>query len=218
MTAKVRIVLADDHPIVLDGLRSVIQACGEFELAGAAATGIEALAVIREKGPDVAVVDLSMPGFSGVALIKRIVEECPSVRIVVLTAYEDKSYLNQALQSGARGYVLKRSLSDNLLHAIRAVMLGGVYVDPPIAAQVIGCGDLSPERTRTLSSIELTSREAEVLRFMALGETHKEIAGHLHLSVKSVETFKARAVKKVGLRTRADIVRYAAAQGWLHNL
>ncbi len=218
MTAKVRIVLADDHPIVLDGLRSVIQACGEFELAGAAATGIEALTLIREKAPDVAVIDLSMPGFSGVALIKRIVEECPSVRIVVLTAYEDKSYLNQALQSGARGYVLKRSLSDNLLHAIRAVMLGGVYVDPPIAAQVIGSGDLPSERARTLSSIALTSREAEVLRFTALGETHKEIAGHLHLSVKSVETFKARAVKKIGLRTRADIVRYGAAQGWLQNL
>ena len=218
MTKPARIVLADDHPIVLNGLRNLIRAVREFDLVGEAATGLAALAIIREKLPDIAVIDISMPGLNGIALTKHLADECPSVRVIVLTVHEDRAYINHALQAGVRGYVLKRSLSDNLIQAIRAVVLNEVYLDPAITAYLIDATIIPDKALKATTVANLTGRETEVLRLTALGQTNKEIAQSLLLSIKSVETFKARGVKKLGLRTRADIVRYGAAQGWFANL
>ncbi len=219
MSGPTRIVLADDHPIVLAGLRNLVMAQSDFELVGDACNGMAALRLIREKRPDVAVVDISMPELNGILLARRLADEAPGVRLMVLTLHEDRAYLKQSLDAGVRGYVLKRSAAENLIHAIRAVMVGGLYVDPAIANRVF---DAVPARgARQPSSIgipDLTERETEVLKLMALGFTSKEISRRLDVGVKSVETYKARGSEKLGLRTRAELVRYAAAQGWLADL
>jgi len=214
--SKTRIVLADDHPIVLDGLRNLLRAESDFELVGEAASGLAALKVIREQRPDVAVLDISMPELNGIVLSRRLAGELQGLRILVLTLHEDRAYLNQALEAGVRGYVLKRSAVENLVQAIRAVIVGGIYVDPAISGRV-----LDGKRAKSNASVHgngapaLTEREAAVLKMAALGFTNKEIASRLDVGVKSVETYKARGLEKLGLKTRAELVRYASTQGWL---
>jgi DNA-binding NarL/FixJ family response regulator len=214
--SKTRIVLADDHPIVLGGLRNLIAAETDFELVGEAASGLAALKVIREKRPDVAVLDISMPEINGIVLSRRLAGEMPGLFVLVLTLHEDRAYLNQALEAGVRGYVLKRSAVENLVQAIRAVINGGLYVDPAISAR-----PLNGKRAQSKPSAHrgtppaLTERETAVLKMTALGFTNKEIASRLDVGVKSVETYKSRGFEKLGLKTRAELVRYASAQGWL---
>jgi DNA-binding NarL/FixJ family response regulator len=214
--SKIRIVLADDHPIVLDGLRNLIRAEGDFELVGEAASGLAALKVIREQRPDVAVLDISMPELNGIVLSRRLAGEIPELSVLVLTLHEDRAYLNQALEAGVRGYVLKRSAVENLVHAIRAVMVGGIYVDPAISGRVAdGKRDHSKPSPYRSAAPALTERETAVLKMAGLGLTNKEIASRLDIGVKSVETYKARGTEKLGLKTRAELVRYASTQGWL---
>jgi DNA-binding NarL/FixJ family response regulator len=217
MSARTRIILADDHPIVLSGLRSLILSEDDFELIGEALSGPETLKLIREKKPDIAVIDVSMPGLNGIALSRRITKELPSVRIMILTLHEDRAYLRQAMDAGVRGYLLKRSAAENFVQAIRAVLVGGLYVDPAIANYMF---DSTPKRSGTGKSgmHALTDREGEVLKLVALGYTNKEIAHRLDVGIKSVETYKSRGVEKLGLKTRAELVRYASAQGWLSNI
>jgi DNA-binding NarL/FixJ family response regulator len=138
----------------------------------------------------------------------------PLVRVLVLTLHEDLAFVRQAVQGGARGYVLKRSAAERLIQAIHAVVIGEVYVDPAIANRMFGA---SPTRWQKNSAIgpDLTEREAEVLKLIALGFTNKEIARQLDVGVKSIETYKARGTAKLGLKTRAELVRYASGQGWL---
>ena len=216
MTEKIRIVLADDHPIVLDGLRNLIRAEGDFELVGEAGSGLAALKVIRESRPDVAVVDISMPEVNGIVLSRRLAADMPDLRLLVLTLHEDRAYLNQALEAGVRGYVLKRSAVENLVQAIRAVMVGGIYIDPAIVGRVFESKQVNKRlAARKGVSPALTDREADVLKLAALGFTNKEIAARLDVGVKSIETYKARGLEKLGLKTRAELVRYASGQGWL---
>ena len=214
--SRTRIVLADDHPIVLDGLRNLIRAEADFELVGEATGGLAALKFIRDKRPDVAVLDISMPEINGIVLSRRLAGEMPDLRVLVLTLHEDRAYLNQALEAGVRGYVLKRSAVENLVRAIRAVMVGGSYVDPAIAGRGFAGkrANAKPSANKGAAPA-LTDREAAVLKMAGLGFTNKEIASRLDVGVKSVETYKARGLEKLGLRTRAELVRYASAQGWL---
>ena len=216
MTGKIRIVLADDHPIVLDGLRNLIRAEADFELIGEAASGLAALKIIRDRRPDVAVLDISMPELNGIVLSRRLAGEMPDLRLLVLTLHEDRAYLNQALEAGVRGYVLKRSAVENLVQAIRAVMVGGLYIDPAIVGRVFD-GRRANKRLAAKNGVSpsLTDREADVLKMAALGFTNKEIALRLDVGVKSIETYKARGLDKLGLKTRAELVRYASGQGWL---
>jgi len=213
-----RIVLADDHPVVLNGLRNLIQAEDDLDLVGEASTGLAALKVIREQRPDVAVVDISMPELNGIMLSRRLAEEMPSTRLLVLTLHEDRAYVNQAMEAGVLGYVLKRSAAENLVRAIRAVVVGGLYVDPAISDRMLDSAPKRVGRSRDGGASELTDREAAVLKLAALGFTNKEIAGRLAIGVKSAETYKARGVEKLGLKTRAELVRYASAQGWLADI
>jgi len=219
MSVRSRIVLADDHPIVLTGLRNLVQAESDLELVGEAMSGIAAFTLIRETRPDVAVLDISMPGLNGIMLTRRLASDVPDVRVLVLTLHEDRAFAKQALDAGARGYVLKRSAAECLVQAIRAVVVGGLYVDPAIAGQMF---DVSPKRGGQLKTaglgLDLTDRETEVLKLAALGFTIKEIARQLGIGIKSVETYKARASDKLGLKTRAELVRYAAGQGWLADI
>ena len=216
MTEKIRIVLADDHPIVLDGLRNLIRAEADFELVGEAASGLSALKIVREQRPDVAVLDISMPELNGIVLSRRLAGEMPALRLLVLTLHEDRAYLNQALEAGVRGYVLKRSAVENLVQAIRAVMVGGLYIDPAIVGRVFENKQVNKRlAARKGVAPALTDREADVLKMAALGFTNKEIASRLDVGVKSIETYKARGLEKLGLKTRAELVRYASGQGWL---
>jgi len=219
VSVRIRIVLCDDHPIVLAGLRNLIEAEDDLDLVGEATNGIAALKVIREQRPDVAIVDISMPELNGIVLARRLAEEMSSVRVLMLTLHEDRAYLKQALEAGVRGYVLKRSAAGNLVHAIRAVIVGGLYVDPAIVDRVFDAQSSRNRRSAIRSAMpDLTDREAEVLKLAALGLTNKEIARRLDVGVKSVETYKARGLEKLSLKTRAELVRYASAQGWLAGI
>jgi DNA-binding NarL/FixJ family response regulator len=212
-----RVVLADDHPVVLAGIKALLQAAPDIELVGEATTGAAALQLTIRTAPDVGVIDISMPGLNGIDLARRVAEECPDVKLLVLTVHEDRAYVQQLLQAGVRGYLLKRSAAEDLLRAIRAIAEGGVYLDPAVADKA----NVDPVRKSSSAAprrAELSQREADVLRLTALGFSNKEIAARIDVSVKTVETYKARAADKLGLRTRADIVRYGAAQGWLDDL
>ena len=211
VSGTTRIVLADDHPIVLNGLRSLIAAADDLELVAEACSGTEALKVIREKKPDVAVIDISMPELNGIVLSRRLAKEAASVKILILTLHEDRAYLRQAIEAGVCGYVLKRSAAEGLVRAIRAVVTGGLYVDPAIANRLFDSTPRQGAGPRSGGMPDLTDREGDVLKLVALGYTNKEIARQLDIGVKSVETYKSRGVEKLGLKTRAEIVRYASA-------
>lgn len=217
MKDKTRIVLADDHPIVLTGLRNLIESESDFSVVGEATSGPEALRVIREAQPDIAIVDISMPGMSGIVLTRRLTEEAPGIKILMLTLHEDRAYLRQALDVGARGYVVKRSAAANLVSAVRAVIAGGTYIDPAIVNRVL---DRSPagNRVSTRDTRDLTDRETEVLKLSSLGLTNKEISNRIGVGVKSIETFKSRGLAKLEIQSRADLLRYASQVGWLSDI
>jgi DNA-binding NarL/FixJ family response regulator len=214
---KTRVVLADDHPVVRAGVGMIINGHQDLELAGQASSGLEALEIIRAIEPEIAIIDISLPQMNGIVLARRLSQEHPSVGVIVLTQHEERSYLNQALEAGARGYVLKRSTAECLIHAIRGVLVGGLYVDPAIAGQMFESAPRKVNRSAS-GALPMTQRESDVLRLVAIGLTTREIAERLDLGPKSVETYKSRATAKIGVKTRSDIVRYASAQGWLTDV
>ena len=207
---RFRIILADDHPFILLALKQLVLAEADFELVGEATTGLQALSLVRSTTPDVAVIDVGMPEMNGIVLARKIREERPTVKILILTAYEDEAHLKQALAAGACGFVVKRSATTALIPAIRAVMTGGMFVDPLVAGRLNG-----PVQTETIGADELSPREREVLKLIALGYATKEIADLMAIGVKSVETYRSRASEKLGLKTRAEIVRFSLSEGWL---
>ena len=213
---KLRILLADDHAIVREGLAVLINAQPDMAVIAQAANGREAVQLAQEREPDVAVLDVSMPEMGGAEAAERVLECCPRVRVLALTRHSDPAYLRLLLQAGAQGYVLKKSAAETLISAIRTVAGGGTYVEPGLAGPLlqraftqVGAGRADHRREA------LTSREEEVLKAIAWGRSNKEIAAELGLSIKTVESYKAAAVDKLQLRTRADIVRYAVTRGWL---
>ena len=161
--------------------------------------------------------DVSMPGLTGAQATERLRKEYPAVKVLALTVHEDKGYIRQLLTAGASGYVLKRGAPEGLIEAIREVASGGVYLDPKVAGKVVGGFLHKPPREGTSKNEELSEREAEVARLTAAGHGNKEIAARLDLSVKTVETYRARTMEKLGLKSRAELVRYAVQQGWLQG-
>ena len=210
--AKIRVVLADDHPVVLAGMKALIEASTDIEVAGESNNGHSALQVLHAIAPDIAIIDISMPEMGGITLANRIAQDHVTTKVLVLTAQEDRAYVQQLLSAGARGYVLKRSAADELIRAIRTVHAGGVYIDPAIAEKVLAHRSSAEPPA---IGITLSEREEEVLRLAAQGWTNRESAEKLGISVKTVETYKARAAEKLDLRTRAEIVRYGKSRGWL---
>ena len=212
---KLRVFLADDHPVVLAGMRALVAGDVALEVVGEARDGRTALRMALELRPDVAVLDLSMPGLSGVDVARQLRADCPQCRVLALTVHEDGAYLRQLLEIGAVGYVLKRSATEELIRAIHAVAAGGVYLDPAIAARLVGPGSHRPVENATPGTAELSEREVEVLRLTAAGHSNKTIAERLRIGIKTVDTYKARAMSKLGFRTRVEVVRYALGKGWL---
>jgi DNA-binding NarL/FixJ family response regulator len=215
MTAKLRVLLADDHNVVRAGLRALIDAQADMEVVAEAADGEDACRLATELCPDVAVLDVSMPLLGGAQATERIVRGRPETRVLALTVHEDRSYLQQLLGAGASGYLLKRAAADELIHAIRAVARGGTYLDPGLTGKVLGGLVGRNLQAGSPAGVALSDREEEVLRLIARGHTNREIAARLDVSVKTVETHKARAMEKLGLDSRAAIVAYAIRWGWL---
>lgn len=210
-----RVVLADDHAVVREGLKALVNAQADMRIIGEAADGEAACQITKELSPDVLVMDLSMPILGGAEATVRVRRECPSVKVLALTVHEERLYLTQLLRAGASGYVLKRAAAAELVRAVRTVAAGGTYIDPSIAGTLVE-GYLDAQQTTEQAPHDaLSDRERQVLIGIARGFSNKELAGEFRLSVKTVETYKARVAEKLGLRTRADIVRYAARHGWL---
>jgi DNA-binding NarL/FixJ family response regulator len=201
----IRVLLADDHTLVREGLRQLLGAAPGIEVAAEAANGDEALALVRGADFEVAVLDMSMPGLSGIDLIKRLRIEKPKLRILVLSMHAEQQYAARALKAGASGYLTKDSASAQLVGAIRKVAAGGVHITEAAAAQLVGAatgGDAPPHTA-------LSDREFEVFRLLVAGRGPGDIAGRLHLSVKTVSTHKARILQKMRMDSTADLVRYA---------
>jgi DNA-binding NarL/FixJ family response regulator len=215
MSEKIlRILMADDHPIVLAGLTALVQADPGLCIVGEARDGRTARKLASSLRPDVVVLDISMPEMGGPEVARCLLAEQPECRILMLTVHEDRATLRQLLDLGVAGYLVKRSAADELLRAIHAVAAGGTYLDPSIAGKVVGAGSGSA-RTSGSPTVELSERETDVLRLIANGHTNKEISARLAISVKTIETYKARAMEKLGFKTRVDVVRHAASKGWL---
>lgn len=216
---KLRILLAEDHETVREGLRLIVNAQSDMEVVGEAGDGRAAVARAQELLPDIVLMDVSMPHLNGLKATEKLKALCPQVKVLTLTRHTDYGYLQQLLRAGASGYVLKQSRPAELLHAIRAVAAGGKYLDPSVAGKIIG--DYAGTRTASLREAqrghELSEREAEVLRLIAWGHSNKEIAARLSLSVKTVEAHKANAMRRLGMTSRIDIVRFALLQGWLQD-
>ncbi|MBA3242831.1 MAG: response regulator transcription factor [Acidobacteria bacterium] len=210
-----RIVLADDHVMMREGLKSLVNAQPDMEVIGEADNGRAALLKARELQPDVVVMDISMPELNGIHATELLKGCCRKAKVLVLTAYDDSGYLRQLLEAGASGYLLKRAAAEELVKAIRVVAAGGVYLDPTMAGKVVS-GYIGRKKLRGgLSSGELSEREEEVMRLVAWGYTNKEVAGYLNLSVKTIETHKTNLMEKLDLKGRSDIVRYALRRGWM---
>ncbi len=215
---ETRILLADDHAVLRAGLRFLLDAQPDFHVVAEASDGREALALAASAQPDLILLDLTMPGLGGLEALPALRKIIPSARVLILTMHDDEGYLRQALRNGASGYVLKKAADAELISAVRAVMRGEVYVHPSMTKALLG--DLLPNESAASAGDpwdELSEREQEVLTLVALGYTSAEIAERLSLSVKTVETYRARGMEKLGLRSRAALVQFAMARGLLSD-
>jgi DNA-binding NarL/FixJ family response regulator len=212
---ETRILLSDDHAVLRSGLRLLLDAQTDLKVAGEASDGREALRLVDELQPDLILLDLTMPGLSGMEALPALRKMCPGARILILTMHDDEGYLKQALGNGASGYVLKKAADNELISAVRAVLRGEVYVHPSMTRALLA--DLLPDSSGAAADPwdALTDREQEVLTLVALGHTSAEIANRLSLSPKTVETYRARGMEKLGLRSRAALVQFAIAHGLL---
>jgi two-component system response regulator NreC len=213
MSVSIRILLADDHAILRSGLRLLLDSQADFEVVGEAENGVEAIDKATALQPDIVLMDLNMPQMDGLAAIKTLKEHVPQTRILVLTMHEDASSLQQAIQSGASGYVLKKAVDTELLLAIRAVLRGEMYIHSAMTQKLF----MNEAATTDTSDLwtGLSEREYDVLKRVALGYTNSEIADELFLSTKTVETYRSRGMEKLGLQSRAQLVKSALKHGHL---
>jgi two-component system response regulator NreC len=213
---KIRLLVADDHPVVRAGLRMLLAAQPDMEVVGEAVDGGTAVARALELEPDVVVMDLAMGGMDGLAATREIVNRLPHTKIVVLTMHDNEEYLRQALDAGATGYVLKEAVDTEIAVAIRVVQRGEVFLYPSFTRVLLGDliqAEEADDRSEQNGYELLSEREKEVLRLVALGDTNREIAERLFLSVRTVETYRARLMEKLNLKSRGELVRYALRKG-----
>ena len=212
---RVRVLLADDHATVRYGLKLLIDAEPDMAVVAEAGDGEEAIRKAHEAKPDVVVMDISMPGMNGLNATRALKQAEPGPLVITLTRHTDEAYLQELLRAGASGYVLKRSAPTELLHAIRRVAAGGQYVDSTLTSHVTAGFIGRPADGVKKQGPTLTGREVQVLRLIAAGYGNKEIGAQLALSAKTVDAHKSNAMRKLDLRGRIDIVKYAVLQGWL---
>lgn len=217
MTQKIQVFLADDHAVLRTGLKMFINSQPDMNCVGEAGDGEATLALARSLHPDVLLLDLSMPGLGGLEALPEIRRQIPSTRVLVLTMHTEEDYLHKALSQGAAGYVLKQAVDQELLSAIRAAMRGEVYIHPAMTRALLDQMILPTQPLDSRLEASLSEREREVLLWVARGYTNQEISDRLALSVKTVETYRSRATSKLGLKSRAALVRYAQQRGWLNE-
>ena len=206
----IRILIADDHGVVAEGLKHLVEAQPDMEVIACVGDGREAVQQARESQPDVVLMDLSMPELNGADATRAILERDPKCRVIVLSMYAQREYVRRALKAGAAGYVVKRSAAKEVVDAIRAVHAGQRYLSPRVADVVLE--DYTDDKQDDLLA-RLSAREREVLQLLAEGRTGAQIAERLSLSQKTVETYRARLVEKLGIRDLAGLVRFAIQRG-----
>jgi len=209
-----RVLIADDHAIVRAGLRALLKGEAGMELVGEASGGEEALRLVENLNPDILVLDLSMPDMDGIQVTKRVHATAPDVRILILTVHEDEALLREAIRAGAAGYILKHAAEEELISAINMVQMGDIYVHPKLVRSLL----VAPQKlipTSPQPEELLTPRELDVLNCIVQGYTNRQIAEELSLSVRTVEGYRANMTEKLGLHSRAELVRYAREHGLL---
>lgn len=213
---KIRVLIADDHAVLRAGLRLLLNAQADMEVVGEASTGDQAVAEAKKLTPNIVLLDITMSGADGLDAVRRIKDDNPEVKVLALTMHDDESYLRQVLEGGGSGYVLKRSADTELLSAIRAVHEGGTYLHSSHAQALLeGTFEVQEEVKEPNGYDFLSDREKQVFKLVALGHTNKQIAEEIFISVKTVETYRARMQNKLGIRSRAALVRYALSRGLL---
>ncbi len=212
---RLRILLADDHQMVREGLRLLINSQTDMQVAGEAGNGHEVLDRVRELQPEIVVLDLSMPMLNGLQTAALLRAQFPAVKVIALTVHEDECYLLELCKAGAVGYVLKRSAGNALIQAIRVVASGGHYYDPDVAGRALRAKLQDTQGKSEHRQVDLSQREREVLTLLAWGHSNKEIAADLGLSQKTVETYRSRIGEKLNLHSRTEMVQFALHQGWL---
>jgi DNA-binding NarL/FixJ family response regulator len=210
---SIRVILADDHQMVREGLRLILARVPRIEIVGEASSGMAAVELVRELIPDVVIMDIGLPDLNGVDATRQIKAQFPSVEIIGLSAYSDRRYVLRMLESGAAGYVQKSAAGDELIHAIETVQNGKRYLSPEIASTVVDSyvNRVFPSELSPLA--QLGGREREVLQLLAEGGTSKQIAVSLHISSRTVETHRRNIMKKLELHNIADLTRYAIREG-----
>ncbi len=206
--------MVDDHAVVRSGLKLLLAREDDFEVVGEAASATEAAARVGAIRPDVVLLDVTMPGETGIEALPRIRDAAPETKVLVLSMHDDPSYVREAFAGGATGYVLKEAADSELVSALRQVADGRHYVNPELGARMVAA---DAEARREAASDPLTDREREVMRLLALGHTNQEIAKMLYISVRTAETHRAHIMQKLGLSSRAELVRYALAHGLLEQ-
>jgi DNA-binding NarL/FixJ family response regulator len=206
----IRVIVADDHVIFRQGLLNLLQSSKQIAVAGDAGTGPETINLVTREKPDIAILDISMPGFDGFEILQRIQSQGINTKVIFLTMYKDTLTAKKALQSGASGYILKENAFADLLYAISTVSSGGTFISPSVSKSILKAPDNEEKEPQIL-----TLRECEVLRLIALGLTNKKIADKLFISVKTVETHRKNIMQKLDVHTIADLVKYTIKTGLL---
>lgn len=210
----IRVILVDDHAVVRSGLRRVLEAGSDIEVVGEASNVRDAVFEVRAQKPDVIVMDVVMPGTSGIEGTPLVLHEAPDAKVLVLSMQDDPAYVREAFDAGASGYVMKEAADDEVVDAVRAVAAGQRYLHPALGARLL---EAESEERRRAAEDPLSEREREVLRLLALGHTNQEIAKLLYISVRTAESHRAHIMQKLRLGTRAELVRYALAHGLLEE-
>jgi two-component system response regulator NreC len=211
---SVRILIVDDHSVVRAGLALLLNAEEDLETVGEAGTAKDAILEARSSKPDVILLDIVMPGQSGLQVVPQLLRERPETKVVVLSVQDDPRHVHEAFEAGASGYVLKEVADLELVPAIREIAQGGRYVNAELGARLVAA---ETDERRRAEEDPLSDREREVLRLLALGHTNREIAEQLHISVRTAETHRAHIMQKLRLSNRAELVRYALAEGFLQE-
>lgn len=215
--SRIRVLLVDDHPLLREGVKLMLGEEKDIEVVGEAASGEVAIRLAQEVSPDVVVMDITLPDLGGAEATRRILTTQPSLRVLAFSGHDDLESARLMLDAGALGYVLKRSAGGEMVRALRTIAVGGTYVDATLAGAASLWSASGPQRRLSGGSI-LSERETEVVRLTANGYTAKEIARVLGVSPRTLETYKARAMTKLSLRSRTDLVRYALRCGWLGDV
>jgi len=213
--SRTTIVLADDHPVVRQGLRSLLEAEPDFLVIGEGGDGLEAVQLVERLKPNVLVTDLLMPSLNGLEVTRQVCQRAPQARVVILSMYADEAYVLEALRNGAAGYVLKDASSADLVRAVREVAAGRRYLSAPLSERAIEEYTHKTQATPLDRYETLTTREREVLHLAAEGSSNTEIAARLGISPRTVETHRANLMRKLGLATHTDLIRYALQRGIL---